>query len=63
MNSQQQLIIDKIIDNERKNMFLQSRVNQVILSAGNKKLFDKICEIENDKKIFYNSNIKINTKV
>lgn len=55
--------VDKIIDNERKNMFLLPRSNRVIYPSDNKKLFDKICDIENNKKIFYNSNIKINTKV
>jgi hypothetical protein len=51
-----------IIDNERKAMFLpmiDKQSNRRILNKTN----DLLLNVFDDKKIFYNSNIKINIKV
>lgn len=57
--------IDKIIDNERKNTFLPLKYNLPNVKDYNKnnqsdKIYDSILF---DKKIFYNSNIKVYDKV
>lgn len=53
-----------IINNEKKSMFLNKNLsdeNKTSRSYNNKKLLEKIYDIENTQKIFYNSNIKVNT--
>lgn len=50
-----------IINNEKKSMFLKTDENKTSRSYNNKKLLEKIYDIENTQKIFYNSNIKVNT--
>lgn len=59
MNSEKKHNRQAIIDNEWKSMFPQKDVNYFIHSWNNN-LLDKLCETQNDKKIFYNSNIIIN---
>lgn len=57
--------IDKIIDNERKNMFLPLKYNLPNVKDYNKNnQSDKVCGgVLFDKKIFYNSNIKVDGEV
>ena len=62
--------IDKIIDNELKNMFLQKQTNRITKSSiqteqiNDNNLFDNnLFDVYNTKNIFYNSNIKVYGKV
>ena len=51
--------IQLIINKESKSMFLQPKRNKIVYPVNNRSVFDNIFD---DKKILYNSNIKINTK-
>ena len=61
MNSGKNKNFQLIINNEKKSMFLKTDENKTSRSYNNKKLLEKIYDIENTQKIFYNSNIKVNT--
>jgi len=61
MNSGKNKNFQLIINNEKKSMFLKTDENKTSRLYNNKKLLEKIYDIENTQKIFYNSNIKVNT--